>query len=149
MQQRMTAAQYREQFGSQPASSKSRNGKFNAKRVITEDGSFDSKQEYKRFLELKLLLRAGEIQNLRLQVPFDLTVDSIHINKYVADFVYEQGGKTVVEDSKGYITPEYRLKRRLMKEILGIEILETGIKGTFKKPRKRGSGKAGPSGPGK
>lgn len=127
MQERMSAAQFRERKPSS-GKKKARFGKFNAKRVETEDGKFDSTQEYKRFLELKMLLRAGEIQNLERQVPFPLVSGGIHISTYVADFVYEVKGQRVVEDSKGFVTPEYRQKRRLMREIHGIEILETGIK---------------------
>lgn len=45
--------------------------------------------------------------------------------EYVADFVYIENGKTVVEDAKGVKTPEYRIKRKLMLERYGIKIKET------------------------
>ena len=43
---------------------------------------------------------------------------------YVADFVYEQDGKTIVEDTKGFRTKEYELKKKMMRAFLGIEIKE-------------------------
>ena len=45
--------------------------------------------------------------------------------RYVADFVYVEGGREVVEDVKGYRTAEYKRKRRLMKKIYGVDIRET------------------------
>ena len=44
---------------------------------------------------------------------------------YVADFVYEVAGKTVVEDSKGFRTADYKIKRKLMLYVHGIRIKET------------------------
>lgn len=120
----MTAAELREAVSGQPGKKKS---KFRNKVVHTEDGKFDSIEEHKRFLHLRLLERAGEIRELKRQVRYRLEAGGIHISDYVADFVYlSHDGLLVVEDSKGFITPEYRQKRRLMKEILGITILETG-----------------------
>lgn len=91
---------------------------------------FDSKAEAKRYALLKMLQRAGQISDLRLQVPFEL-VRGVRIGgrsrpaiKYIADFVYLQGGKQVVEDVKGMLTPVYRLKRHLMMAVYGIEIME-------------------------
>lgn len=48
--------------------------------------------------------------------------------EYVADFVYGKtaDGKTVVEDVKGFPTPEYRIKKKLMLWVYGIEIKEVG-----------------------
>lgn len=101
--------------------------KFNNKRVWTEDGWFDSQRELKRWGELKLLERAGHIKNLRRQVDFDLIPASCGLRKiiYRADFVYEEKGKTVVEDSKGFRDRTYKLKRRLMHWLHNVSILET------------------------
>lgn len=109
---------------------------YGNKIIVNELGRFDSGEEYKRFLTLRLLERAGAIQDLQRQVRFSLDSGGIHISTYVADFVYMKDGAKVVEDSKGFITPEYRQKRRLMKEILGIEILETGKAMSAPSPRK-------------
>ena len=98
---------------------------------VTVDGMvFDSKLEAKRYGELKLLERAGKIFRLQCQVPFRLEINSILICRYVADFTYCECGSTeiVVEDTKGYLTAEYRLKRKMMKALLGIAIRETGVK---------------------
>ena len=92
----------------------------------------DSKKEARRAQELWLLQRAGQISNLRQQVTFEL-IPAQYINgkcveracRYVADFVYTQDGKTVVEDVKGYKTPDYIIKRKLMLHVFGIRILET------------------------
>ena len=92
---------------------------------------FDSRGESRRYLELKSLQSDGIISNLKLQVKFQIA-DSCIINgkkrparNYVADFVYDLGGKQIVEDFKGLVTPMYSLKRHLMKSVNGIDILET------------------------
>lgn len=81
----------------------------------------------KRYCELKLLLKAGKIANLRLQVPYKLEVNGQLVCRYVADFVYEECPmtseyKTVVEDTKGFLTSEFKLKRKLFKAIYGMDI---------------------------
>lgn len=92
---------------------------------------FDSRKEAKRYAELKLLVKAGQIQDLRLQVDYQV-VEPVTINGkreraivYRADFVYLENGKPVCEDVKGVRTDVYRIKRRLMKLVHGIEIRET------------------------
>lgn len=95
---------------------------------------FDSKREAARYKELKLLERAGQIRNLALQVPYDLVVNGQKVGRYVADFRYRRVSPPksdwdyrhpVVEDVKGMKTPVYNLKKKLMKALHGIEILET------------------------
>lgn len=94
---------------------------------VTVDGhTFDSKKEYNRYCELKLMERAGLIHNLELQKKYELIPKqgkerAVH---YIADFVYEENGETIVEDTKGVKTKEYIIKRKLMKYIHGIEIKE-------------------------
>jgi len=122
---------------------KTRPNKYNAKKTVVDGITFDSKKEAKRYQELKLLERAGEIDNLELQPVYQLTVASMNsdqfstVGKYIADFRYSKmdyGIKypgldrciiKVVEDVKGVKTPLYRLKKKLMKAIYGIDILET------------------------
>lgn len=101
--------------------------KYKAVKVKTAEGTFDSKREYHRWNELKLLRKAGIIQNLERQVPFILIPKSKYGReiKYIADFVYKENGKPVVEDSKGVRTDVYKLKKRLMAEKYGIRIVET------------------------
>lgn len=116
--------------------------KYRNKKVTADGITFDSKKEAKRYAELKLLERAGEIKHLALQVPFELIptqreLDTIgknggvHKGKvieraviYKADFTYWQGNEFVVEDTKGFRTPEYVIKRKLMLYIHGIQIRE-------------------------
>jgi hypothetical protein len=86
---------------------------------------FVSKREGARYRELKLLEQAKQISNLTLQPRFDLRVAGLLICIYVADFQYFEKGKLVVEDTKGFRTREYVIKRKLMKAIRGIEVLET------------------------
>jgi hypothetical protein len=93
--------------------------------------TFDSKKEAGRYIELKMLLKAGEISDLQLQVPYEL-MPTIKLEgqtfrgiKYVADFVYkDKDGKTVVEDAKGMRTDVYKMKKKLMAYIHKIVIKE-------------------------
>jgi hypothetical protein len=87
---------------------------------------FASKAEAQRYDALMQDERFGIIKNLRLQVPFHIKwpgKDEI-ILTYVADFVFERDGKTVVMDCKGFATKEYRIKKKLLKAALGIDIVE-------------------------
>lgn len=101
--------------------------KYRNKKTSADGIRFDSKREANRYIELKLLERAGAIKDLRRQVPYVLINKSRYGRaiKYVADFVYYEGNKRVVEDVKGVRTPVYKLKKRLMAEIYGIEVKET------------------------
>ncbi|MCI8851590.1 MAG: DUF1064 domain-containing protein [Erysipelotrichaceae bacterium] len=100
--------------------------KYRAIKTETDGIMFDSKHEAARYQELRLLEQVGEIENLRLQVPYELIAKSKYGRsiKYVADFVYERNGLTVVEDAKGVRTPVYRFKKRMMAEKYGIKIEE-------------------------
>lgn len=88
---------------------------------------FASKREAKRYGELKLLERLGQIQGLcadKSQLRYPLKVNGTEICKYEADFRYREKEQTILEDAKGFKTPVYRLKRKLMRAIYGIEIQE-------------------------
>jgi len=92
----------------------------------TCDGiKFASMKEARRYGELKLLLRAGRISDLRLQVRYPLEVNGHLVCTYVSDFDYIEGGASVTEDVKGFKTPAYKIKRKLMAAIHGIVIRET------------------------
>lgn len=101
--------------------------KYNNRRVNTPDGWFDSQRELTRWGELKLLERAGKIKDLKRQVRFELIpkIGRMRAIVYIADFTYEEDGKSVVEDSKGYRSKVYMLKWRLMQWRHNIEVLET------------------------
>lgn len=97
-----------------------------------KSGGYDSRKEHRRANELKLMQRAGLISNLRQQVKYVLIPTQRDpagnlLEKecsYYADFVYDKNGVSVVEDTKGFRTPEYRIKRKLMLRIHGIVIKE-------------------------
>lgn len=105
--------------------------KYNNQRTETRDGLYHaSAKEAKRWDDLKLLQRAGRIRDLKRQVVFQIKApDGSPICKYIADFTfdeYEKGEwKPVVEDAKGMPTAVYKLKKKLMKGLLGIEIRES------------------------
>ena len=118
---------------------KGKQNKYHNRKTVVDGIEFHSEKEGRRYRELKMLQRAGEISGLRLQEPYELiphqkvrdpmtgkmvTERSV---RYVADFVYvdKRSGRTVVEDTKGYRTPEYRLKRKLFLWRYGIPITET------------------------
>ncbi len=131
-----------------------RRNKLGNKKIITQDGEFDSKREYNRFCELHILLRQGSISDLERQVGFPL-IPSVREKigiytrgekkgqikygrviergvSYVADFVYTdtKTGEKVVEDAKGYRDPSsapykvFVIKRKLMLWLHGIQVKE-------------------------
>lgn len=107
--------------------------KYRSKKVVLDGETFDSKAECNRYANLKLMQRAGLICDLRRQVKFVLA-PSVMIKGekratpalcYTADFGYTENGEPVVEDTKGFLTPVYKIKRHLMKSVHGIDIKET------------------------
>ena len=108
-----------------------RSQKYHNTKVTKGDLVFDSKKEALRWNELLLLRKAGAISNLERQVKFVLIPTQTRNGKvverecsYIADFVYTENGKKVVEDVKGYRTEVYKLKRKLMLYTYGIKIKE-------------------------
>ncbi len=121
--------------------------KYNSSKTKTADGEvFDSAKEALRWSHLRLFEKIGRIQNLRRQVSFELIPAQWEsyarygkngqrlkdgrrcVEKpvtYTADFVYEHDGETIVEDVKGMRLPDYVIKRKLMRYLKGIKILET------------------------
>ena len=99
------------------------------KNVKTDvDGiTFDSIKEANRWCELQLLERAKEISGLQRQVKFPIVVNDEKICDFILDFMYCHKSKRVVEDVKSPITaknPVYRLKKKLLKALYGIEVQE-------------------------
>jgi len=96
--------------------------------VWTEiDGiKFQSKAEARRYEVLRDRQTTGMISDLRLQVSYPLTINGAKIATYRADFVYIRSGGEIVEDVKGVRTDLFKLKKKLMKALHGIEIYETG-----------------------
>jgi len=98
--------------------------KYRNIKTVVDGIKFDSKKEAKRYQELKLLEKAGEITDLELQPRFNLIVNGKKICAYIADFRYTSRDKTIIEDVKGMRTPIYKLKKKLMKACLDIDIEE-------------------------
>ncbi len=123
--------------------------KYGNKKVVIDGEVFDSKREAVRYQELKLLEQCGAIRNLRRQVSYELIptqreestrvyqkgrkkgqpIEGKVIEKavtYIADFVYVDNatGKLVIEDSKGFHTKDYILKRKMLLYFYGIKIQE-------------------------
>ena len=117
--------------------------KYGNSKITLDDITFDSKKEARRYLDLHLLLEAGEISDLQRQVKYvlippqrepDVTGPRGGVKpgklietecSYIADFVYkDKDGKTIVEYTKGFKTKDYIIKRKLMLFIHGIKIQE-------------------------
>ena len=118
---------YRRQGREPPVSltkEKGKRTKYGNHKVQTEDGKFDSKHEEKCWQEFKLKLSAGEILGVARQVVFGLPGGI----RYVADFVtFEKDGTFRVYDAKSPATKKdkvYRIKKKQMQEVNGIEIIE-------------------------
>ncbi len=128
-QERLTVEQFRALAEKQKSGSGKKKSKYHAEKC----NGYDSKKEYYRAQQLKLWLKAGVISELREQVVFLLIPSQINSEgieekpvRYKADFVYIDNatGQMVVEDTKGYRTPEYIIKRKLMLQVHGITIKE-------------------------
>ena len=98
--------------------------KYGNKKVAIDGIKFDSKREAQRYGALQLMLKAGLISNLRMQVPYQIVINGKKCFKYLADFVYDDGGKEIIEDVKGFRTPLYRLKKKIVEAWFGVVIVE-------------------------
>lgn len=99
--------------------------KYKAKATVVDGKWFASKKEAKRYGELLLLEKAGIISNLKTQVRFPLNVNDEKVCTYIADFTYFENGQTVIEDTKGFKTPLYKIKKKLMWACYQFLIVET------------------------
>ena len=119
--------------------------KYHAQTCVVDGIEFASRKEARRYQELLLLQRAGAIQDLQMQVKYVLIPAQYETYakwgkngkrlkdgnrlverecSYIADFVYTLDGKLVVEDTKGFRTKDYSIKRKLMLYVHGIKIKE-------------------------
>lgn len=112
--------------------------KYHSKTTVVNGIKFQSKKEANRWAELQLLERGGAIFDLCRQVRFELLPSQKDLKTgkvierpvyYIADFMYKQkqpdgGIRTVVEDTKGFKTAEYILKRKMLLYMKGIQIVE-------------------------
>ena len=103
--------------------------KYNSKSIVIDGEKFDSMMEADRYLELSLMQRAGIISNLEchptftLQEPFSCDGKRYQSIKYTPDFRYEEGGRIVVEEVKGYKTKDYSIRKRLFLYQYGERVL--------------------------
>lgn len=123
------STQRQRQQRSSYAVSKSKYG--NHKVIVDGEKVADSKHEYSRLCELKDLQRAGEIKDLQLQVKYQLIPSQKICGKtergvsYIADFVYwTKDNQLICEDAKGHRTDAYIIKRKMMKLIHNIDVVE-------------------------
>ena len=106
--------------------------KYHNRKIVREGETYDSVKEYRRAKELELLEKSGGIKDLKRQVRFEVIPSqrgedgkvAERAVTYVADFVYFEGDKLIVEDTKGFRTKDYIIKRKLMRYLLGINIRE-------------------------
>lgn len=100
---------------------------WKAKKTAASNGVVcDSAGEARRYSELLLLERCGDISDLRRQVKYPLEVNGVLVGFYTADFVYAEGGREVVEDYKGAVrTPDYALRANLFFALYGKRVKET------------------------
>lgn len=117
---------------------KKKKSKYNNNPVWVDGIRFASNAEGRRYSELKLLERAGEIHDLSLQVSFVLfekqkceEIDDLGVHKYIADFTYrDKNDKFIIEDVKGYrdtksvVYRHFLLKKAAMKYFYGYEVRE-------------------------
>ena len=102
-----------------------RRGKYNAKKTEVDGRVFDSRAEARRYSELCLMEKAGEIDDLQCQPVFDIVINGKHICNYFADFHYiDKSGSQIVEDVKGVKTAVYKLKKRMVEAAYNIKITE-------------------------
>lgn len=121
-----------------------KSNKYGSRKVVVDGMTFDSKKEARRYQELLLLEKAGEITGLQCQVKYKLLPAQYEkvwkprkkafengkcierACNYIADFVYTdvKTGMTVVEDTKGFKTKDYVIKRKLLLFFYGIRIKE-------------------------
>lgn len=116
-------------------SAKRKRKKYNNEVLKVGNLTFDSKKEYERYLELKLLLGQGKISDLQIQVKFELA-PSVKFEgeekakpalRYFADFTYVKDGQFIVEDVKSKATRKdkvYIIKKHLMKSVHNLDISE-------------------------
>ena len=116
---------------SEPKPTWNTGSKYGNKKVSADGYVFDSKAEYHRYNELKLLLRVGEITDLKVHPRYEIQKECNYLGKkikpiyYEADFEYmtTKAAHLIIEDVKGMRTDVYKLKKKMMLKILseGIE----------------------------
>ncbi|RAS13528.1 DUF1064 domain-containing protein [Ensifer adhaerens] len=122
MNVRLSSQEYRAQ------TAKPKRNKYGAKRTVIDGVLFDSKAEATYYTALKMREKAGEVSAVELQRPFSLLGPKGElICTYKADFCFwdHKADRFRVVDVKGVETSVFKLKRKMMKVLLGIEVETT------------------------
>lgn len=105
--------------------------KYKNQKVELDGYKFDSRAEARRYVTLREMLRTGEILDLEVHPSYRLEVNGVLIGKYTADFRYNdpETYKETVEDVKSSptLTTDYRLRKKLMRALYNIDIIEIGV----------------------
>lgn len=102
-----------------------RGNKYGARKTQCQFGhTHDSKREAERCSYLQIMQKAGEITDLRIQAAYPfiingkpLKMSNGHTAKITVDFEYKENGKTIAEDSKGFIVRDFPLRWALAKAL--------------------------------
>ena len=114
----MTAAEYR-------ALPKAKRLKYRNVPTMYNGVRYDSKKEAEQAKRLDLLIEGGYVRSWQRQVRYRIVVNGMRVCTYVCDFLVTMAdGEVEVMDVKGFKTPSYNLKKKLMKAVHGIEIVE-------------------------
>jgi len=100
--------------------------KYKNKPIVIDGIRFPSQKEGARYLALKEKQQRGEIASLEVHPVFRCEINGIKICKYIADsrYIDKRSNQTIVEDVKGYLTKEYKLKKKLVKALFNVDIVE-------------------------
>ena len=132
----MKASEYQSLLAEKPAK-KGRYFKADAEKRTLGGIVFETKEEMIRWAELQHLEKAGEITELRRQIPYALEINGWHVGKYTPDFEYmTKEGRKTIEDVKSSYTEkatDARLRIKIFEALYGIQV---SIIGTAKRSRK-------------
>lgn len=86
--------------------------KYRNRKTVVDNITFASKREADRYSELKFLAWSKKISFFSVQPKFPIEIKGVKVGEYRGDFAYQENGKWVCEDSKGFRTDLYKFKRK-------------------------------------
>lgn len=118
MTETITAAEYRK------AKAQPKRSKYGNRKTVVDGITFDSKREAAYYDELKQRERLGEVDDVKLQEPFVLSINGCLVCTYKADFVFYdiRERRRRVVDVKGVKTKDFIIKQKLMRAVHGIDV---------------------------
>ncbi len=99
--------------------------KYKAKSQRIDGIYFPSTGEANRYMILKLQEQAGMVKDLKIHPRYPIVINGVKVCSVALDFEYSEGGKKVYEDFKGYMTPESKLRHKLVEAAYMIKVLIT------------------------